>query len=293
MIITLWSHEGDLAQMRIQYNRTFLSANLIIQATKFVLEHNTTPKCFWNVRFVQTRMLLPKDFYENFSNKVLLTRRVLSIYGVKDEGNFYNNLEFDGAQVEEKNTKEFVSECAKANLLFLDESCLEFPKIKNTDDKSNEVPEEIPLTSYFGNAIDYKEIVPSNSTPNVSASNAKIIRSPSPPRPLTPLGDIDDPFRDHPIPSNACAQKITSLIDIHVQPPFHGNLYISIYFNDLFKMLFYLQSTDNRGNVWRSKTKSSARRIAWTSRNLREHALHLNHSGTLNEYTHSTNDLTL
>ena len=51
-------------------------------------------------------------FREMFSNKVLLTRRVLSTYGVKDEGNFYNNLEYDGAQVEENIAKEFVSECA-------------------------------------------------------------------------------------------------------------------------------------------------------------------------------------
>ena len=55
-----------------------------------------------------------------------------------------------------------------------------------------------------------------------------------------------------------------------------------IYFNKLF----YLQSTDNE-ETCELQTKSSARRIAWTSRNLREHALHLNHSGTLNDYTHS------
>ena len=34
-------------------------------------------------------------------------------------------------------------------------------------DKSNEVPEEIPLTSYFGNAINYKEIeAPKSVEPN-------------------------------------------------------------------------------------------------------------------------------
>jgi len=39
---------------------------------------------------------------------------MLSIYGIKEELNFYNNLEFDGSEAEENNAKEFVSECAKA-----------------------------------------------------------------------------------------------------------------------------------------------------------------------------------
>lgn len=164
LIITLWSHEGDLAQMNIQYNKTFLSANLIIQSTKFVLEHNTKPKCFWNVRFVQTRVMLPKNFYEQFSNKVLLTRRVLSTYGVKDEGNFYNNLEFDGASVEEKNAREFVAECAKAHLRFVDEASLTFPTT-NTNDHSNDIPEEKPLPSFFENVIEITASKPFEANP--------------------------------------------------------------------------------------------------------------------------------
>ena len=125
MIFTLWTHTGDFAQMRIHSNRTQLSENLIVNATKFVFLYNLKPICFWNVRFLQSKMILPNKFYEDYSNKILLTRRVLSIYGIKEELNFYNNLEFDGVEVEQNNAKEFVSECAKAGLVFLDdESCL-------------------------------------------------------------------------------------------------------------------------------------------------------------------------
>ena len=105
--------------------------------------------CFWNVRFIQTRFLLPEDFFIKFSNIVLLTRRVLSTYGIKDEGNFYNNLEFNGALDEMKNAKDFITKCETAHVRFLSESYLTFPTETNT----SEVPEEIPITSYIDTAF--------------------------------------------------------------------------------------------------------------------------------------------
>ena len=120
-----------------------------MNSTKFVLVYNMKPICFWNVRFIQTRIMPPNEFFERFSKIVLLTRRVLSTYGIKDEGNFYNNLEFDGALDEKKNAKEFITECEKAHLWFLDESFLAFPS--TTD--SSDVPEEIPITSHIDTAF--------------------------------------------------------------------------------------------------------------------------------------------
>ena len=147
-IFTLWSHTGDFAQMKIHSKQTQVSDNLIINAVKFVLLHNLKPICYWNVRFIQSKKL-PNKFYEDYSFKILLTRRMLSIYGIKEELNFYNNLEFDGSEAEENNAKEFVSECAKAGLVFLDEACLAVPK-----GESGDVPEEIPLTSLFVYSVD-------------------------------------------------------------------------------------------------------------------------------------------
>ena len=275
LIFTLWSRENDFAQIRVHYNETFLSRNLRIYATKFVLLHNSKPKCFWKVRFLN-KQGVPKGFYEEVANNILLTRRVLSIYGIKEELNFYNNLEFDGAQVEENNAKAFVKICDTLGIVFLDEECLEVPESSDTKVEEVEVPEEIPLTKYFGNALNLQENVapkPSEQEPRdrsepdpqheVLITNPRKIKLPvrywkfkssascssttckqkdsnttisnpsSTLRPITPIGEIDDPFHDHPIPSNACAQKIPSLLDLDLQPPLQGNIYISIYHNDL------------------------------------------------------------
>ena len=97
---------------------------------------------------------------------LLLTRRVLSIYGIKEELNFYNNLEFDGAQDEENNAKAFVTICDTLGIVFLDEECLDVPKTSDTKVEEVEVPEEIPLTKYFGNALNLQEsVAPKPSEP--------------------------------------------------------------------------------------------------------------------------------
>ena len=70
LIFTLWSREGDFAQIRVHYNKTYLSRNLRINATKFVLLHNSKPKCFWNVRFLN-KQGVPKGFYEEVANNTL------------------------------------------------------------------------------------------------------------------------------------------------------------------------------------------------------------------------------
>ena len=200
--------------------------------------------CFWNVRFLRPKLLIPNDFYKEFSLKILLTRRILSIYGIKDELNFYNNLEFDGAQLEENNAKEFIAEWAKYGYLFLENSCLEVPNISDSKDESSKIPKEIPFTAYLGNAFNYKdkyENAPFISLPNPSASSASIstpslspepvtpsvsILTPSPPpRPFTPESESEhEDFHDHPIPLNQMAQKIPRLLDIEINPSSLGNL---------------------------------------------------------------------
>ena len=49
----------------------------------------------------------------------------------------------------------------------------------------------------------------------------------SPPSPLPPLNGEDlDPFCNHAIPSNKCAQKIPSLLDLEIRPTPIGNIEI-------------------------------------------------------------------
>lgn len=65
-----------------------------------------------------------------------------------------------------------------------------------------------------------------NRIETVEHSDSLRIVSP-PPRPWTPEGDHEDldPFADHAIPSNQCAQKIPSMLDLDVNPNSSGNQY--------------------------------------------------------------------
>ena len=166
------------------------------------------------------------EFYEQFSTKVLLTRRVLSIYGIKEEYNFYNNLEFDGAQVEENNAKEFIAKWATTGLLFLDDECLAVPNTSDSKDESSDIPEEIPLTAYFGNAFNYKD--KNKPLPNASASSVVSKITPSLiPSPFTPEGECEhEDFHDHAIPLNQMAQKIPRLLDLELPESSSGNIYL-------------------------------------------------------------------
>ena len=244
IIFTLWGNEKSVAQIRVHYNMTKLAENLTLYATKFVLLHNFEPICYWNVRFLLTKMTIPENFFEEFSNTILLTRRLLSTYGVKDENQFYNNLDFNGAEVEENNAKEFASQCDKNGIVMLNEQCLKIPNCSDTIDESGEVPKITPNLSVFKFS---KPMHPHGNTkvvgligriPNGSIltnedhaqTNQKSVsvKTPSPPpRPFTPEGECEhEDFHDHPVPLNQMAQKIPSLLDLEPPESSLGILYL-------------------------------------------------------------------
>ena len=129
---------------------TKLSADLTLYSTKFVLEHNKKSICFWNIKFLQTKWTIPKEFFERFSTCIIINRRLLSSYGIKEEGNLYNNLEFDEEEIECNSAKAFSNQCEKAGMLFLDEKYIAVPKTSDYKVESGEVSEEILSQSYYG-----------------------------------------------------------------------------------------------------------------------------------------------
>lgn len=150
IVFTMWSREDNFAQMRVYYKITRLSEDLSLYATKFILEHNKKSICFWNVRFLQTKPTIPRQFFEQFSNCILINRRLLSNYGIREEDNFYNNLEFDGSEIEANSAKEFSSQCETAGMIFLDEKYLAVPNSTDVKVESGDVIKETPAQTYYG-----------------------------------------------------------------------------------------------------------------------------------------------
>ena len=134
--ITLWSNSGDICEMRISSNITRLNMNMNLYSTALGLVYNHEPQCTWTVHFMLTKPKLPPKLFEEFSFEILLTRRFLQDYGIMDMGKFYNNLDFDGGQIEEANAKEFADKCAKAGMVFLDDKALSAPVLFDKDVKS-------------------------------------------------------------------------------------------------------------------------------------------------------------
>ena len=137
--ITLWSNYEDVCEMKIFSNVTRIHRKINFHTTTFGLVYNTEPQCTWTVRFISTNPTLPPKFFEKFSFEILLTRRFLQDYGIMDMGKFYNNLDFDGAQIEEENAQEFANKCSQTGIFFLQDDSILAPQIFDKDVKSPQV----------------------------------------------------------------------------------------------------------------------------------------------------------
>ena len=84
---------------------TEVSKQIRFYSAKFFPLLDGKPLCMWNIRFIQTKPNLPENFFENYAMKVLCTVRLSSILGIMHDGKFYNNLEFNRAELEEQCAK--------------------------------------------------------------------------------------------------------------------------------------------------------------------------------------------
>lgn len=193
--ILSWICEEGVVVINIENKITQLTQDQRLIVTKFVLAYNKKDICYWIVRYIQTKRLEPIAFHERFINIILLTRRLLSRYGVKDEGMFYNNLEFNGFEVEENNAKLFADECEECGMIFLEEEFLDIP---NSNKGSDDLPKETANLSPF------------KYSPKSSSQSKK---------PFTPEGEcVYVDYHDHAIPLSQMAQKIPKLLDSEFPP---------------------------------------------------------------------------
>ena len=157
--ITLWSNYEDVCEIKIYSNLTRINQKINFYSTTFGLVYNNEPQCTWTVRFILTKPNLPPKFFEKFSFEILLTRRFLQDYGIMDMGKFYNNLDFDGGQIEKENAQDFANKCAQAGIFFLQDESISAPQIfdkvtkspqlfKGTE-KDGSLPEEWPNLDPF------------------------------------------------------------------------------------------------------------------------------------------------
>lgn len=161
-LITLWSHENDLCQMRICANITriyqdmkpmwakeYARHGMWIYSNKFGFEYNSELICTWNVRFLLRGQGLPDRFYEDFSINVLLSRELLQRYRIRSISKFINTFDFGGYEGEDKELEEFAMKCGSSGIVFLDDKVLEVPQMDDKKYKVGAIPEERPNLSPF------------------------------------------------------------------------------------------------------------------------------------------------
>ena len=134
--ITLSSNYDDVCEMKIFSNVTRIIWKINFYTTTVGLVYNNEPQCTLIVRFILTKPNLPPKFFEKFSFEILLTRRFLQDYGIMDMGKFYNNLDFDGGQIEKENAQDFANKCAQAGIFFLQDESISASQIFDKDAKS-------------------------------------------------------------------------------------------------------------------------------------------------------------
>ena len=112
------ANSSQYTAMIVYYKMTELSNKLKFYTAKFGFLEGGTLRCIWNIRFILMKPMLPENFFENYALNVSCTVRLYSILGIMEEGKFYNNLKFDGGEIE--------SECAIE--LFVSKETVGMPK---------------------------------------------------------------------------------------------------------------------------------------------------------------------